>query len=55
MTKLTVVTVLAIVYLCVVRFAQFLAAMFFILFFGATVCALLRNLKPAGLPHRRQT
>jgi hypothetical protein len=55
MTKLTVVTMLAIVYLGVVRLAQFLAAMFFIVFFGATMYALLRNLKPTGLPHGRQT
>lgn len=45
MTKLTVFTILAIVYLGVVRIAQFVAALFVIVFFGMTTYELIRTLK----------
>jgi hypothetical protein len=45
MTKLSVFTILAIIYLGVVRVAQFVAALFVIVFFGMTTYELIRNLK----------
>ena len=51
MSKLTVLTVLAIVYLGVVRVAHFVLSLFIILFFGVGIYQLIRNLR---LSARRQ-
>ena len=51
MSNLTVLTVLAIVYLSVVRVAHFVLSLFFILFFGVGIYQLIRNLR---LSARRQ-
>jgi hypothetical protein len=51
MSELTVLTVLAVVYLGVVRVAQFVLSLFIILLFGAGIYQLIRNLK---LSARRQ-
>ena len=51
MSNLTVLTVLAIVYLGVVRVAHFVLSLFVILFFGVAIYQLFRNLR---LSARRQ-
>ena len=55
MTKLTLFAVVAIVYLGVVRLAQFLAAVFFIVVFGVTTLSVIRNLRATGHPPGRLT
>jgi hypothetical protein len=55
MTKLTVFAAVAIVYLGVVKFAQFLAAVFFIVVFGVTAFSVIRNLKATRHPPGRLT